>query len=102
MEFAARQFARRVLLAHFALLLLVLLAVGLAAKFVYNSARQQVIEQAQQTQRLLAIQTATGVENYYDSVLNVLNLLDPNENAATSTTRPAQMQMPPPGPPERP
>src|SRR5207302_10284748 len=88
MEFAARQFARRVLLAHLALLCLVLLAVAMAAKYLYSSARQQVIQQSEGTQRLLARQTALGVENYYASVTSVLNLLQPPENSPT--TQPAQ------------
>ena len=86
MELAARQFARRVLLAQFALLLLVLLAVGMAAKYLYAGARQEVIQQSEGTQGLLARQTALGVENYYSSVTSVLNLLQPPENA---TTQPA-------------
>jgi serine phosphatase RsbU (regulator of sigma subunit) len=92
MEYAARQFARRVLLAHASLLLVVLLAVGLAAKYLYHSARQQVITQAQATQNLLAVQTATGIDHYYESIINVLNLLDPNEAPppATQPGRPNQ------------
>src|SRR3954452_2273066 len=80
MVFAARRFARRVLLSHLALLLVVFLAVGLAAKYLYAGARTQVITQAEQTQMLLARQTAAGIENYYESITNVLNLLQPNDN----------------------
>src|SRR4051812_8493796 len=87
MEFAARRFARRVLLSHLALLLFVFLAVGLAAKYLYAGARTQVITQAEQTQMLLARQTATGIENYYESITNVLNLLQPND--ADPSTQPA-------------
>src|SRR5262245_60020945 len=94
MEFAARQFARRVLLGHLALLCLVLIAVAAAAKYLYSGARQQVIGQAEKTQTLLAKQTAAGIENFYDSITNVLNLLQPSENEPTKspfrepTTRP--------------
>ena len=88
MEFAARQFARRVLIAHFALLLLVLFAVFMAARYLYASARQEVIQQSEGTQRLLARQTALGVENYYTSITGVLNLLQPPENAAATQPSP--------------
>src|SRR3954465_15188190 len=87
MEFAARRFARRVLLSHLALLLFVFLAVGLAAKYLYAGARTQVITQAEQTQMLLARQTATGIENYYESTTNVRTLLQPS--AADPATRAA-------------
>ena len=84
MEIAARQFARRVLLAHLALLCVVLLAVGMAAKYLYASARQQVIQEAEQTQKLLAVQTAAGIDSYYESIINPLNILDPNEREPTT------------------
>ncbi|HEX3356167.1 MAG TPA: SpoIIE family protein phosphatase [Tepidisphaeraceae bacterium] len=90
MELAARQFARRVLIIHFALLCLVLLAVGLAAKFLYRSARTEVIQQAQITQELLARQTSLGIENYYQSVTGVLDLLQPPTPSTQPTSRPAR------------
>jgi serine phosphatase RsbU (regulator of sigma subunit) len=88
MELAARQFARRVLLIHFALLCIVLAAVGLAARFLYRSARTEVIQQAQITQELLARQTSLGIENYYESVTSVLDLLQPATAGTQPTTRP--------------
>src|SRR2546423_15352919 len=57
MEFAARQFARRVLAFHLALLCVVLLAVGLAARVLYASARRQVMAQAEGPQQVLRRQT---------------------------------------------
>src|SRR5438874_2064603 len=79
MDFAARKFARRVLLAHLVLLFVVVCAVAMAARVLYEGAREQVVQQAEKTQTLLARQTATGIENYYESITNVLNLLQPND-----------------------
>ena len=77
MELAARRYARKVMLIHLTLLLLVLAIVAAAVKYMYYSARGQALTQAQQTQELLTRQTALGIENYYESVTNVLNLLQP-------------------------
>ena len=77
---------RRVLLAHFVLLLVVLFAVFMAAKYLYAGAQQEVIQQSEGTQSLLARQTALGVQNYYTSITGVLNLLQPPEN--TPATQP--------------
>jgi serine phosphatase RsbU (regulator of sigma subunit) len=89
MELAARRYARRVLLIHLALLLVVILVVAAAVKYMYRSAREQARGEAQHTQELLCRQTALGIENYYESVTNVLNLLQPPEN--DPTTRPLAM-----------
>jgi hypothetical protein len=88
MELAARRYARKVLLVHLALLLLVLAVVATAVKYMYRSARGQALTQAQQTQELLTRQTALGIENYYDSVIYVLNLLQPAENEADAPMPP--------------
>src|SRR5438046_9844453 len=84
MELAARRYARKVLLIHLALLLLVLVIVAAAVKYMYHSARGQALAQAQQTQELLTRQTALGIENYYDAVINVVNLLQPAEAEANA------------------
>src|SRR3982750_2844637 len=91
MELAARRYIRKVLLAHVALLLLVLLIVAAAARYLYHTARQQAIDQAKTKQELLAKQTAKGIQNYYESVTNVLELLQPevSTDAESSTEAPA-------------
>src|SRR5438128_1659447 len=103
MELAARRFARRVLLIHAALLLVVLLVVAAAVRYMYRSARAQALSEAQHTQELLTRQTALGIENYYESVTNVLNLLQPPE--ADASTQPHRQAgpgaRPGPGPADR-
>src|SRR3954449_1402648 len=86
MELAARRYIRKVLLAHVAMLLLVLLIVAAAVRYLYHSARQQGIEQAKTKQELLAKQTAKGIQNYYESVTNVLELLQPEVTTDTEST----------------
>src|SRR5438067_385418 len=80
MELAARRYAQKVLLIHLALLLLVILVVAGAVKYLYHSARSQARTQAQHTQELLTQQTALGIENYYESITHVLNLLQPEQS----------------------
>ena len=87
MEYEARRFARRVLLIHFAALLVVLAVVGAAARVLYFNARTQALAQATETQELLARQTALGIEHYYETVSGVLNLLQPSEEAATQESK---------------
>jgi serine phosphatase RsbU (regulator of sigma subunit) len=80
MELAARRYAQKVLLIHLGLLLLAILVVVGAVKYMYRSARGQARSQAQHTQELLTRQTALGIETYYESITNVLNLLQPAES----------------------
>ncbi|HMO25214.1 MAG TPA: SpoIIE family protein phosphatase, partial [Tepidisphaeraceae bacterium] len=77
MEHAARQYARRILLLHVIMLVIVLLGVGLSVRLTYQSARTQAIEQASGTLSLLGRQTAAGVQSYYRNAFNVLDLLRP-------------------------
>jgi serine phosphatase RsbU (regulator of sigma subunit) len=77
MENAARRFARNVLLAHVLLLAIVITFVILAVRVLQSSARTQAVDQARATQELLAKQTALGVQNYYESVRGVFDLLKP-------------------------
>lgn len=77
MENAARRFARNVLIAHFLLLAAVIVFVFMGVRFLQSSARAQAIDQARATQELLAKQTALGVQNYYQSVEGVFDLLKP-------------------------
>jgi hypothetical protein len=86
---AARRYARWVLTAHLVLLAIVLLIVGLAVRTLYRGARTQALQQAMQTQELLARQTALGIQNYYETVSAVLQLIQPDENIPPPTA-PAQ------------
>src|SRR4051812_25557493 len=104
MELAAKRFARRVLFAHFILLFVVILTVACAVRYLYTSARVSAIEQAEHTQELLARQTALGIQNYYDSVIGVLELLQPSDEETAAATQPSGRrpngpQQPPPGQP---
>lgn len=78
-----RQFVRRILLIHVALLALLLAAVSVAAWHLYGSARDQAIGQSKARQALLAAQTSHGIEGFYDSILSDLNLLKPDEDEAS-------------------
>lgn len=80
MDENAKRYARRVLLIHLLLLVAVLAPVASAAREIYSSTREQVIEQATSRQSLLASQTARGIESYYQSILNNLDLLRRAEN----------------------
>jgi serine phosphatase RsbU (regulator of sigma subunit) len=80
MENAARRFARKVLVAHFLLLAVVITFVVLAVRVLQSSARAQAMDQARATQELLAKQTALGVQNYYESVRGVFDLLKPMQS----------------------
>lgn len=75
MEQAARRSARWLLAIHALLLVGVILVVFLAAREVYFSSRDQAIQQASGRQRLLAEQTGRGIESYYKSIIDSLNLL---------------------------
>jgi serine phosphatase RsbU (regulator of sigma subunit) len=89
MDQNAKRFARRILLIHLLLLVVVLGLVAGAAREIYQRTREQMIAQEQQRQDLLARQTATGIESHYQSILNDLDLLHREENAQSSTDVPA-------------
>lgn len=76
MEEAARRYARRILILHGLLLILVLVIILFMLREVYHSTRQQVLQQAQDRQELLAQQLATGVSSFYDSISDDLQLLN--------------------------
>src|SRR4051812_48517144 len=93
MEDAAKQFARRILLVHLALLVGVIALVFFASRAVYKETRQQATEQAKSRQSLLAAQTARGIEAFYHSIFNDLDLLrqadkDEGDETETPTTSP--------------
>lgn len=77
MEYAGKRFARRVLLAHVAVLLMLLAVVFFASHAIYRQARQQALRQTQERQELLASQTAHAVQNFYGAILSDLELLRP-------------------------
>jgi serine phosphatase RsbU (regulator of sigma subunit) len=79
MDNSVKHFVRRILGIHFLLLALLLAVVTLAARHVYTSARNQAMSQAQDQQTRLAEQTAHGVEQFYNSILDDLDLLKPDE-----------------------
>ena len=85
MEHAARRFARRTLLVHALLLAAVLAAVAVGGRQVYRAARDDVIAQAEGRQRLLAAQTARGIENHYASILTDMDLLRRADMATNGT-----------------
>ncbi len=89
MQHAARRFARRTLLLHTLLLAVVLATVAVAARSVYQAARDEVLQQAEAQQQLLAGETARGIQSHYKSILDDMDLLRRADAAATPTTAPA-------------
>src|SRR5438309_6606537 len=94
MEETARRYARRILLVHLLLLAVVLGGVALASREIYLSTRDEVVSQARARQTLLVSQTARGIESYYQSIINNLDLLRRAENEEGATTGPAAATMP--------
>ena len=88
MEDAAKKFARRVLLIHLALLMGVIALVFFASREVYRETRDQATEQAKVRQSLLAAQTARGIEAFYHSIFNDLDLLRQADKDDDETERP--------------
>jgi len=91
MEHESRIYARKIFLAHLALIVVVLGVVVLGAMQIYSSARHQAVEQAGMRQELLATQTSRGIESFYTSIISDLELLrraDPEETFSAATTRP--------------
>ncbi|HYE18272.1 MAG TPA: SpoIIE family protein phosphatase [Tepidisphaeraceae bacterium] len=103
MEEAARKFARRILLIHLALLIAVCAIVFGASREVYSNTREQAIKQAESRQQVLAYQTAKGIEAFYRSIINDLDLLrqapaeEDDDAATTPTTLPTANAPPTPG-----
>src|SRR5688572_3180236 len=74
MEFAVKRFARNILLLHLVLLLVVLGLLLLASKAIRDGAREQAQRQAETRQRMLASQTARGIEAFYQSIVSDMGL----------------------------
>jgi serine phosphatase RsbU (regulator of sigma subunit) len=90
MEYAAKIYARKILAIHFALLILLLAIVSLAAHSIYVTARQEAVDQASRQQELLASQTARGIEGFYTSLLSDLDLVQRSAaDEAPETSAPA-------------
>ena len=77
MEHSLKRFARRILLIHLALLVVLVAVVFIASWRVYRSAHDQALEQAQREQTMLAGQTVSGLKGYYDGIFSDLELLKP-------------------------
>ncbi|CAN5368681.1 hypothetical protein BH09PLA1_BH09PLA1_29060 [soil metagenome] len=82
MEFEARRFARKILLIHAILLCLVLMVMAIAVRILYSGARGRAIDQAKQNQEILAKQTASAIESYYESISGLLSQLQPADDDA--------------------
>src|SRR5687767_14818849 len=74
MEKAARRFTTWVLGLHLLVLALLVVIVIFASTEVYSKARRQALDQVKVRQELLAAQTSRGMEFFYRSVLNDLEL----------------------------
>jgi len=75
MEYAVRKFARNILLLHLLLLLVVVVLMLLASIAIRESARDQAQAQAESRQRIIAAQTARGIEAFYHSIVSDMDLL---------------------------
>lgn len=75
MELAAKRFARWVLIIHLLLLAAVMGLVYSAAARTYRASREHAIQQASKVQMLLAEQTQRGIEAYYSSIAETIELL---------------------------
>ncbi|MDB5294688.1 MAG: Stage sporulation protein, partial [Phycisphaerales bacterium] len=75
MEQAVKRFARNILLLHLMVLAVVLGLVLLASRAIRLSARDQAQLQAESRQRIFAAQTARGIEAFYKSIVNDMDLL---------------------------
>jgi len=74
MDEAAKRFARRVLMLHVILLFVVVGVALLGGQELFLHARAQALHQEQEREKLVAAQTASGIESYYTSILSNLEL----------------------------
>lgn len=77
MDRGTRQFARRILLIHLTLLVVLLAVVFAASWVIYRSATEQAFEHEKRQQSLLASQAANGLKGYYDAIFSDLELFKP-------------------------
>src|SRR5438874_11540457 len=81
MEEAARRFVGWILGLNLVLLGVVMALVFFAAMEVYQRTRDEAMRQAEARQVLLAGQTSEGIESYYQSIVDDLDLLRRAETA---------------------
>ena len=74
MEKAARRYTTWVLGLHLLMLVALVVMVIFASNEIYSKARRQALDQVKVRQELLAAQSARGIEYFYRSVLNDLEL----------------------------
>jgi hypothetical protein len=92
MEHRAKIFARLVLAVHLLLFAGLITMVYFASREVYLRARTQALSAAAGSQELLAEQTADGIETFYRSIRNNLDLIhraDEEEGSTASATQSA-------------
>lgn len=89
MQDAATRYARRVLLIHVLVFIGLLIFVVVAAREVYERTREEAIAQARVRQALLVNQTARGIESFYQSVFNDMDLLRRADEGEISSAGPA-------------
>jgi serine phosphatase RsbU (regulator of sigma subunit) len=82
-----RKFATRVLLLHLLAFLVVLALVLGAAVQLYRDARRQILQQAVARQELLAGQTSRAIAEFFDGILDNLDLLQRSEGAVPAGPR---------------
>lgn len=87
MDPTTRPYARRILLLHLVLLIIVAGLVSLASDEVYNRTRDQIVGQARSRQELLAKQTASAIDSYYASITADLNFLRRSEESPEHAER---------------
>jgi hypothetical protein len=75
MEQAARNYVRRVVLIHLALLAVVVAGMLLDARSAYRHTHEQVLEQARTRHELIARQTGRAIEVHYTAILADLEVL---------------------------
>ncbi|MGF1633841.1 MAG: SpoIIE family protein phosphatase [Phycisphaerae bacterium] len=79
MERTAREYVRNVLLGHLGLLLLVVAIVITFSRTIYDALRLQAQQNAVNLQELVSQQTASGVTNHFDAILDTLSLFRQTE-----------------------
>lgn len=87
MEFAVKRFARNILLLHLVLLVGVLGIVFMASRAIRERARDQAQSQAEIRQRMLASQTARGIEAFYKSIVSDMDLVPRQDDSESERTK---------------
>ncbi|HUB25940.1 MAG TPA: PP2C family protein-serine/threonine phosphatase [Tepidisphaeraceae bacterium] len=85
MQEKSNRFVLRILLWHGLLLAGVLGVVSLASTEIYESARDDAIDQAKLQQELLAYQTCRGIETFYSSIISALGWIQDRQDVSGQT-----------------